>query len=176
MERHSTVFEIATEEDKEEILALYRSLIGTEFCVWTESYPGMEEIEYDLSREALFCMRDNERIVGVISLDLDEQVDRLTCWSRERQPSVELSRLGVHKDYQNRGIAGDLILNAMNVAGKRGMKSIRFLVAKSNVKALKAYKRLHCDLVGECFLYGADYWCYEKDISSLTEVVGQPGD
>ena len=46
-------FTQASEKDKSEILALYRSLAGTEFCAWTEEYPGEIDIEGDLSRDPL---------------------------------------------------------------------------------------------------------------------------
>ena len=42
----------ATEENKEEILKLYKIQLGREFCPWDDSYPGMKEIEFDLGREA----------------------------------------------------------------------------------------------------------------------------
>ena len=40
----------ATENDKEEILSLYKKQIGREFCPWNEHYPTMEEIDFDLSK------------------------------------------------------------------------------------------------------------------------------
>ena len=49
-------FRKAKREEAEEILQLYQSLIGTEYCVWTESYPTEREVEFDLSRNALFCL------------------------------------------------------------------------------------------------------------------------
>ena len=42
-------FRRARREEAEEILQLYRSLIGTEYCVWTENYPTEREVEFDLS-------------------------------------------------------------------------------------------------------------------------------
>lgn len=33
-------FDAAKRADKAEILALYRSLAGTEYCAWTQDYPG----------------------------------------------------------------------------------------------------------------------------------------
>lgn len=51
-------FRRAKREEAEEILQLYRSLIGTEYCVWTENYPTEREVEFDLSRNALFCLRE----------------------------------------------------------------------------------------------------------------------
>lgn len=51
-------FRRAKREEAEEIRQLYRSLIGTEYCVWTENYPTEREVEFDLSRDALFCLRE----------------------------------------------------------------------------------------------------------------------
>ena len=52
-------FRRARREEAEEILQLYRSLIGTEYCVWTENYPTEREVEFDLSRNALFCLYES---------------------------------------------------------------------------------------------------------------------
>lgn len=52
----------ATEENKEEILKLYKIQLGREFCPWDDSYPGMKEIEFDLGRESLFVMIDGQEI------------------------------------------------------------------------------------------------------------------
>ena len=43
----------AEEKDKEEILRLYKTQLGREFCPWDETYPGEKEIEFDLSYERL---------------------------------------------------------------------------------------------------------------------------
>ena len=100
-------FRRARREEAEEILQLYRSLIGTEYCVWTENYPTEREVEFDLSRDALFCLREKPsgRLIGTISIDDDPEVEALSCWSEDLTPVAELSRLGVAVEYQNRGIA-----------------------------------------------------------------------
>ena len=56
MKDHHMEFRRARREEAEETLQLYRSLIGTEYCVWTENYPTEREVEFDLSRNALFCL------------------------------------------------------------------------------------------------------------------------
>lgn len=48
----------AIEQEKDEILALYKMQIGREFCPWTDHYPGMDTIEFDLNRDALFIMKE----------------------------------------------------------------------------------------------------------------------
>ena len=91
-------FRLARREEAEEILKLYKSLIGMEYCAWTENYPTEQEVEFDLSRDALFCLREisietgsnenqemqareaSEPLVGVISIDDDPQVKALPCW------------------------------------------------------------------------------------------------
>lgn len=153
----------ATKKDEAEILALYRSLAGTEFCAWTENYPNEIEIEGDLSRDALFCLRDTEnRIIGVISIDDDKEVENLSCWSEALKPAAELSRLGVRVESQNQGIARQLLQYGMDELKARGYKSVHFLVCKTNKKAIRSYDKLHFNIVGQCELFGENWWCYEK--------------
>ena len=105
------VFEHVKESEADKVLSLYRSLVGTPFCAWTADYPARSDVEFDLFRNALFCLRDEEtgEIAGVISIDQDPKVESLTCWTPELQPGRELSRLGVRETYQNQGIARKLM-------------------------------------------------------------------
>lgn len=129
----------ATEENKEEILKLYKIQLGREFCPWDDSYPGMKEIEFDLGRESLFVMIDGQeintdagskedRIIAAISIDDDPQVERLDCWSHKLAPRAELSRLAVHPDFQNQKIARQMLVFGMEELARRGYKSVHFLL------------------------------------------------
>ena len=159
-------FRRANREEAVEILQLYRSLIGTEYCVWTENYPTEREVEFDLSRDALFVLREkpSRHLMGAISIDDDPEVKALPCWSEELVPVAELSRLGVAAEYQNRGIARILLQEAMAELKSQGYKAVHILVAKDNVKALRSYEKLHFITAGECELFGHSYWCYEKEL------------
>lgn len=150
-------------EEANEVLKIYKSVLGMEYCPWSENYPTEQEIAFDLSRDALFCIKDDEgKIIGVISIDEDEQVEALSCWSKEIKPVGELSRLGVLPEYQNKGIARKLLLGGMDELKRRGYKGVHFLVAKDNVKAIRSYDKLQFQVVGECYMYEHDYLCYEK--------------
>ena len=168
-------FRKAKREEAEEILQLYQSLIGTEYCVWTENYPTEREVEFDLSRNALFCLYERipeadegeqgarlsegqtvgtlpvtrGRLMGVISMDDDPEVEALSCWSEDLTPVAELSRLGVAAEYQNRGIARILLQEAMAELKTQGYKAVHILVAKDNVKALRSYEKLHFSTAGD---------------------------
>lgn len=159
-------FRHATQAEAGEILQLYKSLLGREYCPWSEEYPTEREIAFDLSRDALYCLREEgtNRLVGVISMDDDPQVKELPCWSPELTPVAELSRLGVSVDWQNRGIARRLLREAMEELKRQGYRAVHILVAKDNVKALRSYEKLHFTTVGECELYDHTYWCYEKEL------------
>lgn len=153
----------AEEKDKEEILRLYKTQLGREFCPWDEIYPGEKEIEFDLSRDALFVMKDEKgKIIASISIDEDEAVEKLECWTPELQPGKELSRLAVDPDYQNHGLAREMLQYGMQVVYSQGYKSVHFLVNRHNKKALRSYAALNFQTVGECELYDQPFLCYEK--------------
>ena len=155
----------ATEADTEEILRLYKAQLGQEFCAWDEHYPERQDITYDLSRDALFAMKNEAgEIVAAISIDEDENVEKLPCWTAELQPGGEVARLAVRKDYQNQGIARRLLQYGMEELKKQGKRSVHFLVCKTNKKALRSYEKLHFDVVGESDLFDEDWWCYEKEL------------
>lgn len=72
MKRGKMKFRKAKQDDKEEILALYQSLIGTPYCAWGNGYPGEQEFDYDMKRNALFCMENEDgEIIGTITVDED---------------------------------------------------------------------------------------------------------
>ena len=146
MKRGKMKFRKAKQDDKEEILALYQSLIGTPYCAWGNGYPGEQEFDYDMKRNALFCMENEDgEIIGTITVDEDPQVE-------------------VRTDMQNQGIARQLLQHGMEELKKQGKRSVHFLVCKTNKKALRSYEKLHFDVVGESDLFDEDWWCYEKEL------------
>ena len=139
----------ATEENKEEILKLYKIQLGREFCPWDDSYPGMKEIEFDLGRESLFVMIDGQeinadagskenRIIAAISIDDDPQVERLDAGAINWHPGLSFQDLRFIR-FQNQKIARQMLVFGMEELARRGYKSVHFLVNKLNVKALRSY-------------------------------------
>ena len=99
-----------------------------------------------------------------LSFDADLKTDILPCWSDSLKPSVEFARVAVSLKYQGCGISGKLFSCAFSEAKKRGFQGVRYLVAKTNERALRAYRKLRFPTVGECVYHGAEYWCCEKEI------------
>ena len=155
-------FILVTQREMDEVISLYRKAIGTMGCTWDENYPSLEHTLSDISRGDLFCLRTQEgEIIGAISIDDDEEVEKLDCWM---EGGAELSRLVVKESYQNKGIAGMMLKKAMEVLKSRGYKYVHFLVSKDHIKALKAYDKLNFNQVGEADLYGGNWWCYEQQL------------
>ena len=156
--------DLATIEDKSEILALYRTMLYGP-ADWNEYYPNEETIEYDLSRDALFAMKNSmNQIVAVISIDKDDAVDSLPCWNKKIAPGGELSRLCVRKDMQNQGIAKEMMRYAFEVLKKQGKRSVHILVKTGHVVALTSYAALGFQIVGECKLFDKDFICMEMEL------------
>lgn len=159
------VFLSAAEADSEEILSLYRSMIGKKGCTWSLEYPNEDILKDDMKRQGIFCMKNSMgEIVGVISIDADEAVGGLSCWTKDLEPAAELARLGVKEQYQNQGIAKRLLKGAMEELIRRGYKGVHFLVSKTNESAIYAYRNLGFRIQGECSLYNENWWCYETEL------------
>ncbi len=156
--------DLATEADRAEILALYHAQIGREFCPWTEHYPSDEEITFDLSRDALFVMREDDRIIAAVSMEEDPQVDALPCWTPELQPGGEIARVAVHPDFQNQGIARQMVQFGLDRLKERGFKSFHGIVNRMNEKALRSYAVFGFRNVGECEMYDQPFYCFEKEL------------
>ena len=158
-------FAKATKEDINEISALYSAAIGTDGCTWSLDYPNAEITKGDYERGDLFCIKTEEgEIVGAISVDDDKAVEILSCWSKELLPVAELARLVVKENYQNQGVARNLLTGAMEKLKKRGCKAVHFLVSPGNERALRSYAKLNFTHCGDCDLYDHHWFCYEKKL------------
>lgn len=160
----NVILELADTGDIDEILKLYRSVLDTPYCRWSQDYPNIDNISDDLERDALFCLKDKGEIVATISIDKDENVEELECWDRSLGPAVEFSRLCVRKDYQGQGIPAGLISYMEAYVKNKGINSVHFLVSKYNISAQKAYSSLGYTVKGECSMYHDEYFCYEKKL------------
>ena len=155
---------LATEEDREEIMALYKAQLGRELCPWDEYYPSNETIDADFARDGLFVLKEDGKIKAAISIDEDEEVNRLPCWDEALLPEGELARLAVLPEEQNKGIARIMLKHGMEELKRRGCNGIHILVGKYNTKAIRSYAVFGFNEVGECHLYEQDFLCYEKKL------------
>ncbi len=158
---------MANSKDENEILEIYHSLIGTLGCTWSEEYPSMEDIRNDISKKSLYVMCDKNKIIAVAAAGKDTELEDLTCWSRDIKQPCDLARIGVLKEFQNRGLAKKLVKYIENDVKKRGFDGIHFLVSKTNPSALSIYNKLGYKSCGETNMYDISWFCYEKPIYDI---------
>ncbi|MCR4624688.1 MAG: GNAT family N-acetyltransferase [Lachnospiraceae bacterium] len=155
---------LAKEENRAEIMALYKAQIGREFCPWTDGYPSDETIDWDFSRDALYVLKMDGRVKAAVSLEKDEDVDNLECWDQTKAPEGELARIAVDPEEQSKGLGRIMLRFGMDELKRRGYKGIHMLVNKHNKKAIRCYSVFGFDVVGECHMYDQDFLCYEKEL------------
>lgn len=155
---------LATEEDKEELMSLYKAQIGKDCCPWNEEYPSEESVDWDLSRDALYVLKMNGSIKAAVSIEEDEEVDLLTCWDETLAPEGELARVAVLPEEQNKGLGRIMLQFGMDELKRRGFKGIHLLVNKYNTKAIRCYSVFGFRVVGECHMYEQDFLCYEREL------------
>ena len=155
---------MAKEEDRSELLSLYRAQIGREGCPWNDHYPNDETIDFDLSRDSLFVFKEEGKILAAASIEYDEDVNKLPCWNKDLEPECEFARICVDPNLQKKGIGRILLQFVEDEIKRRGFNGIHIIVNKKNTKALRLYDSFAYVNVGECYMYEQDFWCYEKDL------------
>lgn len=158
------IIKMATNENEKEILKIYHSLIGTLGCTWNEYYPAIEDIKKDIENKSMYIMCNEEKIIAVASAGKDSELENLKCWSKDIKKPADLHRIGVLKEFQNKGVAKELIKYIEIDVRKKGYDGIRFLVSKTNPPALALYNKLGYKKCGETNMYDINWFCYEKKL------------
>ncbi len=161
MKAEPYIIQKAKDNQKDEILSLYRTMLGGA-ADWDEEYPSMDTIEFDMERDNLFVMMEGETIIATISIDEDDEVKQLPNWSKELEPAGELSRLCVRQDKQNQGLARKMMTYAFEQLKERGCKGVHILVREGHVIALQSYSHMGYRQVGTCNLFDKTFGCYER--------------
>ncbi len=155
------IFRKAEREDIAAVYALYKSVIGDEFCVWNDAYPDMLEIECDLGADDLFVLTYDGKTIGAISIVPENELDNFECFTRY---GSEIARVVVAKEYRGRGLSGKMVGEIEEVLRKREIYAIHLSVANANIPAYKTYIKAGFKTVGEAHIYGGYYYLMEKHL------------
>lgn len=156
------IFRLAKSGEGEDILKLYRSIIGTHGCTWSNEYPTIDIIISDIEMRSLYCMTDDKgQIIAAAAAGPFDELSSLE-WDPRMTAPCELARIGVAPSMQKRGLASKLLCAVIDDCRSRGYNGMRFLVSKTNYKALALYNKFGFQETGEVFMYGHDFYCYYK--------------
>ena len=159
-----TEFRKATEEDELSVLHLYKSAVGTEFCVWNEFYPTKEEFDADLASGGLFVLTEGGTVIGAVSIVPNNELDGLKCWSRTEN-TVEIARVVIDNEHRGHRLAAEMVQSVLDEILSRGFASVHLSVSDRNIPAYKTYRKLGFETVGEADMYEGHYFLCEKVLS-----------
>lgn len=134
-------FSLAKISDVPEILQLYRSLIGTPGCTWSEDYPNTEIAEQDINNGSLYILRADGDIVAAASMSADFG-DNLSSLGWYSSKPCEMARLGVSPSLQGRGIGAHMMRMLAQAARDRGFDGMIMLATKQSTSAYSLSKKL----------------------------------
>lgn len=157
--RKANSAEIATVSD------IYDLVRNGETCVWNENYPTFDDAKKDFEAGCLFVFEDVGEIIGCASVEPVAEDDDLPFWRVCDGNHREISRIAIVPAHQGKGYAGIMVKLLMDELECQGVSSIHLLAAKANPPAVKTYKKLGFEFIGECYRYGADYFVCEKVIN-----------
>lgn len=166
-------FELVASGDADEVLGLYRSIIGTPGCTWNSEYPCMADILSDIRKESLYCLRDEGgSITAVAAAGKDDELEHDGIpWDERMRNPCDLARIGVRPELMRRGLASRLLREIIADVPRRGFDGIRMLVSKKNLAALALYDKFGFRRYGEIFKYNIDFYCYQLVMADSTEAV-----
>ena len=160
------------EEDSEQILRLFHAcrhdMNAQGIKQWDEVYPNHEVVEEDIANQSLFLAKDNEEIVGVITLDSQaseeyESVD----WRYLDGRMLVIHRLAVKPSCQGQGIASMLMNFAHDEGRRQQYRSVRLDVYSGNARAVRFYEKLGYETRGEVTFprRTLPFYCMERSLS-----------
>jgi len=160
---HEWDFRLARREDAADILSLYKSAIGSAFCVWNDYYPGKVEIAHDLETANLYVLTSADEIVGALSVVPENELDALPCWSQTDQ-AREIARVVISEVHRGKGLAYEMVQSITPILREAGCTSIHLSAVKSNIPACRTYQKAGFQTVGETEMYDNSFYLMEKVI------------
>ena len=134
----------AQPEDAGDLTDLYHdayrpwSTVGLRFKA---SYQPVPFTKNQITEREIYAVRDKSRVIATVCVQEKS--------ARGIGRHLYLSKLAVAPDYQRRGIAGELLQFAEQVAAQRGVGTIRLDTAKRAKSNLALYRKYDYEVVKE---------------------------
>lgn len=157
-------FRKAEEHELAAVMLLYKSVIGTAGCTWSEQYPSEKELRDDFAADCLFVLTVHNIILGAVSVVPENELDAQETWTLSDGTQREIARVVVAPTCQGCGYARHMLTQLFEQLKAAGCHSVHILVAKINKPAIRLYRSMCFSFLGECFLYGYHFFTCEKTL------------
>lgn len=135
---------------------------------WNENYPLKGHVEQDIQAESMYCLRNDEQILGIVVIDENQSKEYAELpWKHRQEPILVVHRFAVLPKSQKQGIGKSLMDFALNYGIDLGYKSIRLDAYSGNARTLKFYINRGYQKVGEIYFpYRTEHFdCFEKSLT-----------
>ncbi len=135
---------------------------------WDHHYPNAQVFTQDIKLNQLWVADSEGHITGVAAITTDQDAEYAGVGWDISKPAIVTHRLAVSPQYQGRGIARSLLMQAEQVAIKRNIPVLRIDTNSENVATQKLFPQLGYVYAGEislAFRPGLRFYCYEKRLS-----------
>lgn len=147
------------------ITSAIKDLKAKKIDQWDDLYPTFEDIRNDIETAQAFGFFLEDYLAGYIALN-QENPDEYSevVFTYDDETALTVHRLTVDPLYQNRGIAGSMMIFAEDYARKNRYISIRLDAYSKNLKALEFYSRLMYTDIGKVQFRKGVFHIFEKNV------------
>jgi ribosomal protein S18 acetylase RimI-like enzyme len=132
---------------------------------WNEHYPSRRAFVKDISRNELYILEEERKIIGVIAITtLIDQEYLPVQWLTETGKNLYIHRLAVHPDFQSRGYAQKLMSFAEKQAREKKYISVRLDTFSKNYRNQIFYEKRGYKKLGDIYFSKQSeypFHCYE---------------
>ena len=150
----------AKEGDLPQIMALYRSVIGTPGCHWSITYPNNVTLHDDFRNNCLFVLKRGRKIIGAGSIVPKNELDDLECWWY-KENAREIARIVIDPKHQGKSY-GKYLVNALCRKLGHDCEAFHILVSDQNNHAKNLYREAGFLPRGPVELYDHHYIAFER--------------
>lgn len=145
--------------------ACAKDMIAKGIYQWNEHYPTVQAFEKDITRNELFILQPEDKIIGciVISTLMDDEYKDI-AWLTPNNQNIYIHRLAVHPEQQGKGYAQQLLTYAEDYAKEKQYASVRLDTFSQNKRNQKFYEQRGYQKLGDIFFPKQSehpFHCYE---------------
>lgn len=153
---------LLTNENINEIKKLYSDVKNNTYTLWDENYPSEELILWDIERNGLWGVFDNQTLIAITFMgERCEDGEENFTWKETFKKRGTFARIGVSPNYQNKGVGTALVDFVLKELKSQGFDGVRILVGSQNTNAIKLYTKFGFVNCGKVERGGHVYFLFE---------------